>query len=104
MLDHIIKQNLVKPKSITAYWPANSNEDDVYLFDHKINNVKIETMCFLRQQYSDNREAKNTSLSDFIAPASTGIRDYLGFFVVTSGFEIEEMAQEYKKQEMNTIY
>jgi 5-methyltetrahydrofolate--homocysteine methyltransferase len=98
MVEHIIKQNLIKPKSITAYWPANSNNNDVNLFDHRDSNKNIETMCFLRQQYSDNREAKNVSLADFIAPVDAGIRDYLGFFVVTSGFEVEEIAQEYKQK------
>jgi 5-methyltetrahydrofolate--homocysteine methyltransferase len=36
-------------------------------------------------------------LADYIAPASTGIKDYLGAFAVSAGFGAHELAQRFKK-------
>ena len=37
-------------------------------------------------------------LSDFIAPASTGIADYIGAFAVTAGLGIEKLLLEFEKE------
>jgi 5-methyltetrahydrofolate--homocysteine methyltransferase len=44
----------------------------------------------LRQQNKKTAGQANYCLSDFIAPKSTGIADYIGGFAVTSGLGIEE--------------
>jgi 5-methyltetrahydrofolate--homocysteine methyltransferase len=44
----------------------------------------------LRQQNKKTSGQANYCLSDFIAPKSTGIADYIGGFAVTSGLGIEE--------------
>ena len=31
-------------------------------------------------------------LSDFIAPADTGVEDYIGLFIVSAGFGCQEMS------------
>ena len=38
----------------------------------------------------------NFCLSDYIAPASTGLNDFLGGFVVSTGFGAEELAARYE--------
>lgn len=35
--------------------------------------------------------------ADFIAPKSTGLKDYLGMFVVSAGFGLEKLTEHYKK-------
>ena len=47
-------------------------------------------MHHLRQQNKKTAGQANYCLSDFIAPKSTGIADYIGGFAVTSGLGIEE--------------
>jgi 5-methyltetrahydrofolate--homocysteine methyltransferase len=37
------------------------------------------------------------SLSDFIAPKSTGIKDYIGAFVVTAGKKIDKIAKKFEE-------
>ena len=34
-------------------------------------------------------------MSDFIAPKSSGITDYIGFFAVSAGFKQEELCKQY---------
>ena len=38
------------------------------------------------------------ALADFIAPADSGIQDYIGCFCVSTGFGVEEKAIEFEKQ------
>jgi 5-methyltetrahydrofolate--homocysteine methyltransferase len=44
----------------------------------------------MRQQLKKSAKANNIALSDFIAPKESGIKDYIGGFVVTTGLGIEE--------------
>jgi 5-methyltetrahydrofolate--homocysteine methyltransferase len=39
----------------------------------------------------------NHALSDFIAPRSTGLKDYLGAFAVTAGHGTDELAKQFEK-------
>jgi 5-methyltetrahydrofolate--homocysteine methyltransferase len=36
--------------------------------------------------------------SDFIAPKSVGVKDYLGLFAVATGFGVDELEQKYQKE------
>lgn len=44
----------------------------------------------MRQQLKKAANASNMALSDFIAPKESGIKDYIGGFVVTTGIGIDE--------------
>jgi 5-methyltetrahydrofolate--homocysteine methyltransferase len=50
----------------------------------------------LRQQevIADNKP--NRSLADFIAPAGSGVTDYLGAFAVTAGLGVDELVKKYE--------
>jgi 5-methyltetrahydrofolate--homocysteine methyltransferase len=52
----------------------------------------------LRQQIAKPAGDPNLSLSDFIAPKESGVRDYLGCFAVTAGLGTEKIAREFEKQ------
>ena len=52
----------------------------------------------LRQQSAKTAGAPNIALSDFIAPKETNIQDYMGCFCVSTGFGVEEKANEYAQQ------
>ncbi|MFD2908201.1 vitamin B12 dependent-methionine synthase activation domain-containing protein [Flavobacterium ardleyense] len=52
----------------------------------------------LRQQSAKTAGAPNIALSDFIAPKETNIQDYMGCFCVSTGFGVEEKANEYAEQ------
>ena len=94
LLNKILDEKLFTAKGIFGIFPANSDDkDDVLIFDEEGNEqVKFHT---LRQQLKKSAGKEYLALSDFIAPKSTGINDYMGAFAVTTGFGTEELAQKY---------
>lgn len=106
MFDKIIKNKLTRPSAVFGFWPANSNNDDIEIYSDEKRNKVLTKFFFLRQQIERKKSARaNYCLSDFIAPKSTKINDYLGGFVVTAGSGIEETARYYesKKDDYNSI-
>jgi 5-methyltetrahydrofolate--homocysteine methyltransferase len=94
LLQNILDEKLFTAKGIFGIFPANSNEkDDILIFDEDKNEqVKFHT---LRQQLKKSAGKEYLALSDYIAPKSSGINDYMGVFAVTTGFGTEELAQKY---------
>ena len=39
-----------------------------------------------------------TCISDFIAPKTSGVQDYIGCFAVTAGFGSEQLCKEYEEK------
>lgn len=88
MLKKIVEEKMLKAKAAIGIFEANSIGDSVVLNEESI---KFE---FLRNQ--EERKETNYCLSDFIAPQDTGITDYIGLFVVSTGFGIEKYIKEYE--------
>ncbi|MCO4795318.1 MAG: methionine synthase, partial [Bacteriovoracaceae bacterium] len=84
MLNKIVAEKLFNPRAILGLWPANSNGDDVEIYDNEDRTDILQTFHFLRQQGGSFK-----SLSDFVAPKDSGHKDYCGGFVVTAGSEVE---------------
>ena len=99
-LDDLIKTKESMLKAIAKLWPAQSQGDDVLIYN---NGAVLETFNFLRQQRSKTQEKPYLCLADYIAPQSTGKLDSIGAFVVTAGREVEDYAlhfnQEKKKKD-----
>ena len=57
---------------------------------------KIATFHTLRQQLEKREGRFNSALSDFIAPAASGVPDYIGAFVVTAGIGEDVVADRFK--------
>ena len=99
MLDEIKKNNLLEPKAVIGFWSANSIEDDVVIFENSSRKKKISKFHFLRQQVNrSNSTRPNFSLSDFIAPISSKVEDYIGGFLVTAGDGIEKLSEKFESQ------
>ena len=95
MLQKIIDDNIFSPKGIWGIWEAASVEDDIQLYDSE--GSPLEKFYFIRQQkVKESPNAAYLSLSDFVAPIDSGIKDYVGAFVVTCGKEVESFAEEFK--------
>jgi 5-methyltetrahydrofolate--homocysteine methyltransferase len=80
LLAQIVKEKWLKPRAVIGFWPANSNGQDTIFVQNGNGEVRLES---LRQQIKKAANQPNISLSDFIAPASTGKQDHMGAFVVT---------------------
>merc|ERR1712128_360631 len=95
-LDSIVKNKLLKAKGIVGFYPANSVGDDVEVSDEHGN--PAGTFYGLRQQAEKELNNCFTCISDFIAPESSGIQDYIGAFAVTAGFGCDEICKQYEEQ------
>lgn len=97
MLKKIIKEKRLHANGVFAFYEANSNDhDDVILYE---SGKEFRKLHFLRQQNKKAQNLPNFCLSDFVAPKSSGKRDYIGMFAVTAGVGIEAILDEYKKQQ-----
>jgi 5-methyltetrahydrofolate--homocysteine methyltransferase len=96
MLEIIVKEKKLTAKGIYGIFPANQvNDDDIELRDES--GKVLEKFLTLRQQAQKTKGAPNIALSDFIAPKDSGKTDYMGAFCVTTGFGVDEWADEFQK-------
>ena len=98
LLDKIIKEKLLIAKGIFGIFPANSVDDDILVYDHKLSDKVLDKFLTLRQQSKKAEGIPNIALSDFIAPQSSGIKDYIGSFCVSTGFGSDELCEKYEKE------
>jgi 5-methyltetrahydrofolate--homocysteine methyltransferase len=96
MLDLIVKQNWFKAQATIGFWPANADGDDIVVYADDSRKQKIATFHTLRQQLEKREGRFNAALSDFIAPAASGVPDYIGAFVVTAGIGEDVVADRFK--------
>lgn len=96
MLDEVIANGSLRANATIGLYRANSVDDDtVEIYDEDGN--KIQDYHFLRQQGKKGNGIPNLSLADFIAPKDSGVEDYMGFFAVTAGLNIEPIIEKYAK-------
>jgi 5-methyltetrahydrofolate--homocysteine methyltransferase len=96
MLDQIVKEKWFKAQATIGFWPANAVGDDIDVYADDSRKQKIATFHTLRQQLEKREGRFNTALSDFIAPVTSGVPDYIGAFVVTAGIGEDAIADRFK--------
>lgn len=98
MLKRIQKEKRFKPKAVLGLWPANSQGDDVILYQDHERTQELTTLNFLRQQKVKTGADQNSyCLADFVAPKESTKKDFIGAFVVTTGKEVDEFARSFEK-------
>ncbi len=95
MLDRIIQEKQLRANGVIGFWPANSVGDDIEVYRDESRKNIIATFRNLRNQTQKENGTPNLCLSDFIAPKSSGLKDYIGAFAVTTGLGIEKILQEF---------
>jgi 5-methyltetrahydrofolate--homocysteine methyltransferase len=95
LLDKMINEQLISGKAAFGFFPANSDGDDIVIYQDDSRTVERCRLHNLRQQLALRNNAPNCSLADFIAPVGSGIADYVGAFAVTTGFGADELAAKY---------
>jgi 5-methyltetrahydrofolate--homocysteine methyltransferase len=97
MLTRIISEKWFTAQATIGFWPANTVGDDILVYADETRKKPIATLHTLRQQLEKREGRYNAALSDFIAPASSGVADYIGGFVVTAGIGEDAVADRFKK-------
>jgi 5-methyltetrahydrofolate--homocysteine methyltransferase len=96
MLDKIVAERWFKASAVVGFWPANAEGDDILIFADEARAQPVAVVHALRQQLAKREGRANAALSDFIAPRSSGVADYIGAFTVTAGLGEDDVAARFK--------
>ncbi|MCA0972461.1 methionine synthase [Halobacillus litoralis] len=92
LLEKARSEGWIRPSAMYRFFPAQSDGDDVLIYDPADGSTVIERFTFPRQQ-----KEQFLCLADYLRPVSSGEMDYVGFFAVTAGKGIRQRAVELKE-------
>ena len=98
MLERMVAERWVSASGIAGLWPANSVGDDIVVYEDERRASPLATLHTLRQQLERDAAHPNHALSDFVAPASSGVADYIGAFAVTTGHREQARAEQFERE------
>ncbi|MFD0699048.1 methionine synthase [Paenibacillus sp. GCM10027628] len=85
------KEHIIKAHGMYRFFPAQSNGDDVIVYDPQDHSKVLETFTFPRQD-----KEPYLCLADYLKSVESGQMDYVGFLLVTAGHGINELAKEWR--------
>ncbi len=99
ILRDLVTDPRVTLRGTFGIWPAQSDGNDVIVYNPFQNQEEITRFSFLRQQQTKKEgNAPYKCLADYVAPKTSEHMDTIGAFVVTAGPEIDVIANEYIAQ------
>ncbi len=99
LLDRMVEERWLTARAVYGLFPANALPDDsVEVFKDPSRKEVLTELHFLRQQKQKPPGRPNHSLADFVAPAETGLEDYVGLFAVTAGIGADEAARRFEEE------
>jgi len=96
LLDRIVEGKLITARGVYGFFPASGVGDDVELYTDESRMTVLTRFHFLRQQANREGNEPCRSLSDFVAPKETGLKDHIGAFAVTSGIGLKELCDGFR--------
>jgi 5-methyltetrahydrofolate--homocysteine methyltransferase len=117
LLDRIAAERLLQARGVYGFWPASAEGDDILVYDPDMTpGVRgsartpglvsggsartpgvVARFPMLRQQEQNADSKPQLSLADFVAPAGSGITDFIGAFAVTGGLGAEALAETFTR-------
>jgi 5-methyltetrahydrofolate--homocysteine methyltransferase len=97
LLERIIDEKLLTANGVYAFWPANTEGDDIIIYKDESRREPLMRLPMLRQQEIIADTKPNRSLADFIAPRESGVPDYLGMFAVTAGLGADDLVRAFER-------
>ncbi len=107
LLDRIVRGKLLVARASYGLWPAQSDGNDIVLYDAAdVDGAsspagptrELARFHTLRQQQDKPDGEPCLALSDFVAPRSSGVLDWVGAFVVTAGIGAQELAASFESK------
>ncbi len=96
LLETMIAEKQITANGVYGFFPANAIGDDVVLYTDDTRTKELTRFPMLRQQANREGSEPCRSLGDFIAPAHTAMRDYIGAFAVTSGLGLKDLCDGFR--------
>jgi 5-methyltetrahydrofolate--homocysteine methyltransferase len=97
LLARITRDGSLTASGVYGFWPAASEGDDLVLYIDEARTRKAARFPMLRQQEIIADDKPNRSLADFVAPGTSGRRDYVGAFAVTAGIGVEALVAAFEQ-------
>ena len=97
MLDGLIENKWLEARAIFSLLPASSVGDDIKIWSDRKRESELMVLPQLRQQGVQPKGKPNLCLADYIAPAESGRKDFIGIFACTAGVGIEAKLKEFKQ-------
>ena len=93
MLGRVVAEKWLQARAVVGFFKANSDgAEDIHLAEWTRDDGTVQpatTVHTIRQQMVKNA-GPNLALADFVAPKDSGLTDWLGAFVVTTGIGLDE--------------
>jgi 5-methyltetrahydrofolate--homocysteine methyltransferase len=97
LLDRIVGERLLVARAAYGLWPAQSEGNDIVLYEDEGREREIARFPMLRQQQEKAEGEPYRCLADFVAPRASGVPDWAGAFVVTAGLGAQELAASFER-------
>lgn len=97
LLDRVIANRELRAHGVIGLFPANADGDDIVVYSDDSRSTIRAVLHTIRQQAQKTPGHPNRALSDFVAPAGSGIDDYVGAFAVTAGEGIERLINRFER-------
>ncbi len=98
LLDLLRDTGGLRAAAVTGLFPAASDGDDLVIYTDETRREVGLRVPFLRQQRRGAAEGPNLCLTDFVAPAGSGVADWIGAFVVTAGLGAADAARAWQEK------
>jgi 5-methyltetrahydrofolate--homocysteine methyltransferase len=96
LLDRIVRERLLAAHGVYGFFPANASGDDILVYEDESRRQVRATLHALRQQWEREGQTSFRSLADYVAPAESGLADYVGAFAVTAGVGADELVRRFE--------
>ncbi len=99
LLATCVQDDILKLQAVYGYWPAQSDGDQLIIYDPDDRSQQIAGFEFPRMG-----KAPYWCISDFFKPVGSGVYDVAAFSVVTAGRRVSEVAREWFAQDRYKDY
>ncbi|WP_203247844.1 methionine synthase [Sporosarcina beigongshangi] len=93
MVTEFLESDNLSASGLYQFFPAQSDGDDVIVYDPEDAKTEIERFTFPRQS-----KEPFLCLADYLKPVSSGVMDYVGFMQVTAGHGVRDFANKFKEE------
>jgi 5-methyltetrahydrofolate--homocysteine methyltransferase len=98
LLRRMVREKLLRAHAVHGFFPANADGDDVVVYADESRQRERLRLHMLRQQWEREGQTSFRSLADYVAPAGSGVADYVGAFAVTAGDGTDELVARFEAE------
>jgi len=100
MLETFASDESLTLKGVVGIFPANAEGDDIEVYADEVarerRDVRARFHGLRQQAEKDGSSEPHLCVSDFVAPASSGVPDWIGAFAVSAGFGLDDITAKFK--------